>query len=125
MTERLNLKSCEILFDPPTYQKPRRSKRSVRVMLKDGRIVSGITIRYPKGAAERIEIPGELVTENRPEWGNPKVTLSELDRDALRLRIQDECRYHPGDKPPPELSRPGESVRLLRKARASRSGHRN
>ena len=64
-------------------------------MLDDGVILVGIAIYHPKGAREEIHIPEELTIENRPAWLNQEVALSTLDRDLLRLRIQEESRYRP------------------------------
>lgn len=93
--EPLRPGSFQLCFDPPVYEKPRQRKREVRVMLDNGVILTGITIHYPRGASERIKIPEELTMENRPEWLTQKVTLSQLYRDLLRLRIQEESRYRP------------------------------
>lgn len=64
-------------------------------MLEDGTILTGITIHYLRERCPEIHIPEELAIENRPEWLTQKVTLTALDRDLLRLRIQEENRYRP------------------------------
>lgn len=121
----LDLNKLHIDFDPPLWKKPRRRRRSVLLTTENGVILGGITVDYPKGAGERIEILEALTILNRPESGDATVPLSPLDREALITLIREKLHYRPDPSPPPGLSGPGESVRLLCKARAARSGRRN
>lgn len=121
----LVLDQLQIDFDPPLRKRPRRNKRHVCLTTERGETLGGIVIHYQKGRAEKIDIPQVLTVQNRPEYGDPKFPLSELDRDVLRLWIREKLRYRPEASAPPEWERPGETVRLLRKAHAARSARRN
>ncbi len=86
-------------FDPPINRPPRRNKRSVIIDLKDGTDFSGIAVYYRNGEIERIEIPDELDVDRRQEWLTQKVTLREVDKEVVRMRIRDEYRYRPHKMP--------------------------
>lgn len=55
----------------------------------------GIIIRYLDAASQEIHIPEKLTIENHPEWLNQRVAICGLDRDLIRLRIQEEIRWRP------------------------------
>ncbi len=91
----LILDKLQIHFDPPLLKRPRRNKRHVCLTTERGETLGGIAIHYQKSGAERIEIPPELTVEERPEYGNPKFPLSNLDRETLRNLIRHKVHYAP------------------------------
>jgi hypothetical protein len=99
MADRLDIAACTLRFYPAFEEAPWTRRRKVKVTTKDGDILSGCKIRRSKGTRGTIDVPQELKVENDPNWPNRKFTLSDLDRDALRLKIEDERRYRPGDEP--------------------------
>lgn len=121
----LNLDKLELSFDPSLGQRPRRGKRYVSLIDERGMILGGIVVYYHAGTSGPIEIPEALTVLNRPEYGETTFPISDLDREALRNLVRDKLRYRPEPNQPPERNTPGEPGRLLRKARAARSGRRN
>ncbi len=92
----------QISFDPPLWKRQRRGRREVHLIADSGETLSGITARYRGLTVTAIDIPRDLTVQDRPEYGDPKFPLSELDREILRRWIQDKLRYRPEPSPLPK-----------------------
>jgi hypothetical protein len=121
MADGLDIAACTLRFYPTFEEAPWTRTRKVNVTTKDGDILLGCEIRHPKGMSETIDVSHELRVENDPDWPNRKFTLSDLDRDALRLKIQDKCRFRPGEKPLRQPTDADVDLILRRKAWAART----
>lgn len=91
----LCLNKIHVSFEPALWEKPKRGQRMVIIIDERGRELRGITIRYSKMGRLRINVPQDLTLGNRPEYGENTLNLSQVDREALRERLQSELNQRP------------------------------
>jgi len=83
------LDQADIAFEPPLRQRPRRGYREAILLREDGALFTGIRVHLRKCSSPRVDIPEELHSTNRAEWGTRTVRLTALQQDTLRERILD------------------------------------
>lgn len=97
MISERDLLSADISFDPPLYNK-RAKKHQVYLIPRSGSIlkgkVTGIVLdRDMDEVLDRwstsIDVPVTLAYDNRPEYEVKEFPISDLTRDALRIRVKE------------------------------------
>ena len=81
--EQHELQTADISFYPPLDQKAKKW-RDVFLSTPSGRIYRGVRV---KGST--IDIPFFVSLDNRPEFGEREVSLSEMTKDLLREKIRE------------------------------------
>ena len=81
--EQHELQAADLSFFPALDQKTKKW-RDVFLSTPSGRIYRGIRV---KGTT--IDIPFYLTLDNRPEYGDREVSLSEITKDTVREKISE------------------------------------
>jgi len=86
--EQHEIQNATLSFDPPPEAKTRKW-RKVFLITPAGRIYRGIRVKARNASRPEITIPFLLILDNRPELGEPEVSLSETTKEVLRHKIMD------------------------------------
>ena len=88
----LSLDSVHVAFDPPLWREPKRKKRSVFLTLRDGTILTGVTVHHLPAGRRQVEIPERLTLSWPPERRENPFHLNEVQRDLLRMLVREALR---------------------------------
>ena len=85
------LSLAQLNWEPPLSRKPTRSKRTLRWIMNEGKILGTIVVRGREIAfPEFLTIEVSTSSDHRSEA--VRVPISELTRETLRERIREELR---------------------------------
>jgi hypothetical protein len=82
---------AQLNWEPPLSRKPTRGKRTLRLIMNDGKILGSIVVRGKEIAFPEV-LTIEVSTSSNHRSEAVCVPISELTRETLRERIKEELR---------------------------------